>query len=344
MQYFGRDSILINSHSARIMSTVLREQGLDLDDILSSIGLNASEIADPDCLITVAQEIAFQRLFVKHTANCPGLWYEIGLRYGVLSYGSLGQASLCAGTVREALDLFVRAFQDLNYSLLKYELVSEAPGELIIETTDDNVGEDLRLFCQERSLGSVERLLSDFAPGQKAFVRIESALPAKPIWLSEPTLSGVPITFGHARSRWFIVPALLDMRMPLANETLGTSYRLACDKAVERMNAQNDIVARVYHLLENGTLEDCSIGRVASELSLHERTLQRKLAEAHIKFSDLVVQVRQDKAKQLLRNSQIQVAQIAEVLGFTEIASFSHAFKRWTGMSPLDFRKAARGG
>jgi len=344
MQHFGRESLLINSHSARIMATVLREEGFDIDEVLAPTGLNAQTIADPDCLLTVAQELEFQRLFVQHTKELPGLWYKIGLRYGVLSYGVLGQASLCVNTVGEALELFITSFQDLNYSVLKYDLVSSSPAELIIEASDDGVGDDLRHFCHERSLGSCERLMSDFVPGQQSFIRIESALPTRPAWLAQKTLSGAPITFGHSRTRWFIPASLLDMKMPLANETLGLTYRHACSKAVHRMNEQTNIVSRVYHLLGNGRLDDCSIGRVANELSLHERTLQRKLADAHIRFSDLVAQVRQDKAKQLLRGSHIQIAQVAEAVGFTEVASFSHAFKRWTGVTPLDFRKTARGG
>lgn len=343
MRNIGSDAVLIATHSARLMVNVLIEEGCDVPSILDPLGLTMLRIEDPDSQITIRQEIELQRVFARLTQHRPGLWYRVGLNYGVLSFGSLGQASLCAETVGEALTLFTNSFQDLNYSLLSYGLVIDGQSSAFIEASDEGVDKDLLQFSQERSLGSVERIMRDLAPGKASFVRIESALKSMPGWMDEPVLSGAPITFGHARSRWFLTPGLAQTPLLLANGVLETTYRRLCEKMVERMNAQAGLVSRVYLLLLHGGMDKMNITRVAQELCLHERTLQRKLAESGLTFSDIVIQVREQKAKLMLRTTDLPIGHIAEALGFTEIGSFSHAFKRWTGESPLDYRKNNRG-
>ena len=55
-------------------------------------------------------------------------------------------------------------------------------------------------------------------------------------------------------------------------------------------------------------------------------------------FGQIVDQVREQRATYLLDNTRMSVEAVAEALGFAETASFSRAFKRWKGMSPLRFR------
>lgn len=342
MRNLGNDAVLIASHSARVMVSMLAEEGADIAAVLAPLDLSPTKLEDPDCVVTIGQELALQRRFAQLTKATPGLWYRTGLRYGALTYGNLGLASLCADTVREALAMFSERFQDLNYSLLHYRQHVSEKGEIFIETSDEDVAEDLWHFSQERSLGSVIRLLHDLAPDTQTIARIESALPEAPAWLNSSELEGAPISFGHARSRWYLVDGVMERRLPLANQFLEATYRRLCERLVDRMNAQASLVSRVYMLLLANASQNLSIGRVASELCLHERSLQRKLAESGLTFSGLVAQVKEQRAKSLLRSGEMTIGDIAEALGFNEIASFSHAFKRWTGKAPLEYRRGRR--
>lgn len=342
MRAAAADQTLIASHSARIMCSILGEGEFDVAAILDKIGLSLLKIEDPDCQITIRQELELQRIYASLTESTPGQWYRTGLRYGVLSYGSLGQASLCTGSVGHALALFISSFQDLNYSLLHYRLVVEGARVVAIETSDESVQEDLWRFSQERSLGSVERIMHDLAPGMASFDRIESALRKRPAWLDQDMLNGVPISFGHARSRWYLTAGLAERALPMANGVLESTYRRLCEKLIDRMNSQANLVSRLYFLLLHADAEKMTMKYSAHELCIHERTLQRKLAESGLTFSDLVGQVREQRSKLMLRTTDMTIGQIAQALGFNESAAFSHAFKRWTGQSPLDFRKLQR--
>jgi AraC-like DNA-binding protein len=58
-----------------------------------------------------------------------------------------------------------------------------------------------------------------------------------------------------------------------------------------------------------------------------------------LKFNDLLNQARYGYARQKLRNTQLPVAEIAKSLGYSDPAHFTRAFRRWSGLSPTDFRK-----
>jgi AraC-like DNA-binding protein len=69
------------------------------------------------------------------------------------------------------------------------------------------------------------------------------------------------------------------------------------------------------------------------------RTFQRWLATSNLTYSRLVEQVRFEKAMLLLAEPRLPLLEIAFELGYTELANFSRAFRRWTGVSPLRFRR-----
>lgn len=79
-------------------------------------------------------------------------------------------------------------------------------------------------------------------------------------------------------------------------------------------------------------------GTVAGRLGLSERTFARRLAEEGLSFSEVLDELRRDLAVRYL-TEDLQASQIAWRLGFQQPSAFSHACRRWTGMSPLEFRR-----
>jgi AraC-like DNA-binding protein len=68
------------------------------------------------------------------------------------------------------------------------------------------------------------------------------------------------------------------------------------------------------------------------------RTLQRRLAEMGVSYSDLVDEVRLASALTLIDDRSIKLSEIARKLGYADAANFDRAFKRWTGLSPSQAR------
>ncbi len=88
--------------------------------------------------------------------------------------------------------------------------------------------------------------------------------------------------------------------------------------------------------LEDGGLP---ITAAAEAVGLSTRSFQRRLAENGLSYSRLIDQVRFDLAVTRLQNPDINLTDIAFELGYTEPATFTHAFQRWTGTSPSTYRR-----
>jgi AraC-like DNA-binding protein len=78
---------------------------------------------------------------------------------------------------------------------------------------------------------------------------------------------------------------------------------------------------------------------VARRLGLSERTFARRLTAEGLSFAEILDQLRRDLAVRYLEED-LQASQIAWLLGFQQLSSFSHACRRWTGKSPSEFRRA----
>lgn len=83
---------------------------------------------------------------------------------------------------------------------------------------------------------------------------------------------------------------------------------------------------------------DLSVAAETTHMS--ERSLQRRLGECGVSFTQLLEQVRFDSAQRLLRNPAIKIVEISNELGYTDSANFTRAFRRWSGLSPQAFRQA----
>lgn len=78
---------------------------------------------------------------------------------------------------------------------------------------------------------------------------------------------------------------------------------------------------------------------LAAELGVAPRTLQRRLSEEGLSFSDLIREVQLEVACRLLADSSLSVQEISSRVGFVTPASFSRAFHAWTGKCPRDYRR-----
>jgi AraC-like DNA-binding protein len=69
------------------------------------------------------------------------------------------------------------------------------------------------------------------------------------------------------------------------------------------------------------------------------RTLQRRLKDVGVNYNDLLNDVRKTLALNLLENQTLALSEIAFSLGYSEVSAFNHAFRRWVGQSPGDYRR-----
>jgi AraC-like DNA-binding protein len=106
----------------------------------------------------------------------------------------------------------------------------------------------------------------------------------------------------------------------------------------------DNLTARLKYLLSDAlTSGDCTLARMATSLNLHPRVLQKRLKNEGTSFTRLLQETRQDIACQHLQHDNIGITDLALKLGYAEVAIFSRHFKRWTGLSPRQWRQHRRG-
>ena len=85
--------------------------------------------------------------------------------------------------------------------------------------------------------------------------------------------------------------------------------------------------------------DELSIDTLAKGLGVSRRTLQRRLTERGTHYMEVLADLRSDLSIRYLADERLGITEIAFMLGYSDQASFSTAFKSWHGMSPSDFRK-----
>ena len=99
-----------------------------------------------------------------------------------------------------------------------------------------------------------------------------------------------------------------------------------------------DIRAAIRRALPGG---DFTIDTLADELNLSRRTLQRRLSSYGVSFKRMLQDVRQEQARRYLDDPRLAITEIALLLGYSDQASFSNAFKVWSGCAPTEYRQRA---
>ena len=112
------------------------------------------------------------------------------------------------------------------------------------------------------------------------------------------------------------------------------------EELLAKFPPRNSLVDQVRSII-TGELRggDPSLERVADQLGFTPRTLQRKLQELGASHNELLDQMRRQLAMRYLREREMAICEVAYLLGFSESSSFHRAFKRWTGVTPKEFRK-----
>ena len=121
---------------------------------------------------------------------------------------------------------------------------------------------------------------------------------------------------------------------PLLKEIL--TRQIEQIKTDESMDIRSQVEPLIRRSLQSQRYQ---IDQVAKHLSLHPRTLQRKLKDTGINYSKIVEDIRKDVATERLKNSNITIMQLSDYLGYNDNTAFTRAFKKWFGETPVQWRK-----
>ncbi len=319
------------------MTALASEHGLPAEVVLADTGIAVSDMLDPRAEVSVAQELAVIRNIVRHIGHVPGIGLDAGRRFHMSVYGVLAFALCSCPTIREVLALGER-YSSLTFTLLdkRFELAEE---EVRVVFDDSHIPEELRRFVIERDFAALSNVYSELFSAPLPGVRAELAYP-EPEYSARYEEFGVKPVFNASRTMSACSIAVLDLPLPKADEFALRRCELELDEILQRHQARAGTAGKVRQILLRKLRQAPDMDAVASELHTTSRTLRRLLDSEGVSFRALVDEVRQSMAEELLGTAGLSVKEVADRLGYVEIASFITAFRRWKGMPPGEWRNA----
>lgn len=301
--------------------------------LLAASGIGAADLDNPDARITRAQEL-------QVCANALALRADLGLELGrslhVSSYGLLGYAALSAATFGDAWRLLLQ-YPALLGTYFRLEMQVEDEHAWICASGYRDAAA-LEVFNVEMCLASL-KLIGDELLQQQLPLSAAEFTHARPHYVERYADSfPCPLRFDAGRNAFAFPAELLERRLPLADPVTHGAVLERCRRQNAEFSSRQAWLQRVRQLLAAQLAEPPGLDNLAQQLHCSSRTLRRRLQELGTSYQNLLDELRFERAKVLLGEQQWPVYRIAELLGFSETASFRHAFQRWSGVPPSRFR------
>ena len=313
----------------------LADEGASIERALAEVDLSSSPITDPFRPIPLVHAAALLRNAARE--HGPDLPCRVVSRSGSLEIAMLGKVALGARTPAEALGRIVAA---LPY-YCSHEQVSfeRKPGQYVVrEFFAHKFDPETRHLLLQYAAAMIDRILSMAGDPAPRIARIE--IPPHPT-------HGV----GHLR-RWFgnDVAETRSRGIRSSLKTVSWSALSARWREIVSIpeNSKDDTPLRAGPAFSDSVKsllgqmiesdEAPTMKRIVAAAGTSARTFQRQLEEDGTSFSELLADVRQSETLKRLKERNVTIAAIATDLGYSDQASFTRAFRRWTGTPPGQFR------
>lgn len=323
--------------SVSVLLRIAAERGVAPESCLAGTRLTVRGLQRPGAELTARQELTVIANLQEALGNPEDLGLLTGTRYHLSTYGIFGFALISSPTLRSAIEVGLR-YLDLSYAIC--EIDTRVVGdEFQFVLTATAIPTRVRRFEIEKSATAIriiQRELSDELPALAA----RFAFPA-PVNL-DPYIEvfGAAPEFDASENLLILPVGVLDLPLPQANEFTAATTQQQCRYLLEERKSRTGLSGQVRDLLLARPSNPPNADQLAGELAMSPRTLRHRLAAEGTSYRELLDEMRQRLAEEMLIRGRLTVAETAQRLGYLELSSFSQAFRRWHGMGPREYRAA----
>lgn len=328
---------------SRAFTEAAAAHGLPRHVVLAHAGLPPDLLDDPAGRVSFA-EILKVLATVQALAADDALGFDSGTRLPLTAHGNLGYALMCAPSPRQALDILQRYWhlRGRGMTLQVHGGRPEDSGDLLfLELLPElALPAHLRDFLLPSILTSMWQGVRFVIPN----------IPAQAeIWLPGPEPAGAARYRERLPTLRFGMPAAgirmvgdkthLDAPLPTANPEGLVQALATCERESALLGEVIDpVLARTRALLQLGAAGYPGPEAIAEALHLTPRTYRRRLQETGMRYQQLLEEARRRDACALLERPEMEVRRVAELLGYSDPANFTRAFRQWTGRAPREWR------
>jgi len=150
-----------------------------------------------------------------------------------------------------------------------------------------------------------------------------------------------PVYFQQDENKISIKQGILNLPIYSPDIELKDMLLGRMEKIIKKTLNKNKIDSQVSLMYSESLInkQPLSLVDIAKKLGIHSSTLKRKIKEEGTSFSSIVQDIKVTMAKDMLTDDLISLAQIGYILGYTDSTAFHRAFKKWTKITPEQFRK-----
>ena len=328
----------IRSALLNAFADAARSLGLDPYRMLRRAGLPVAALDHPDYQIP-ADKVQALLADCANSAASEDFGLLVGKAFRLSMKGPLGLLMREQPTVRHSLEVLQR--------YLRYQ--------------NDNV--DIRIVPQGDDLAVVPELISPRTAVSRQMVDLTLAMyvqifrgllgeewrpqcvffaRAAPDDPSPYESLGQRIEFGAPSTGFLLTHADLETPLPEADPQMAREIAryIEANTQPQGVSATEQVSALIRRLLPSG---DCNVDRVAQLMGVDRRTIHRRLAAEGASFTQLMDSIRREVAVRQLMQTDRQLGEVAALVGFSSLSTFSRWFRQAFGMQPSEYRRGGHG-
>ena len=322
---------------ARALLELAVSKGADRRTLAERSAIALAELDDQDNRIPFEKYVALMRAGQEFD---PALALHFGEAFEISELSVVGLIGQACETVADAfaqLGRYNRLMIDVEVEGEDRLVLSRVAGQLWLVDTRRNPNDFpeitessfVRMVCMSRHLGNA------------AIIKAAHVTHPAPAYRAEyDRIFQMPVIFGSDKNALLMADnSWMTQRLALAPRYVFGVLRAHADTLLEELENSKTTRGRVESalmpILHTG---DASMDKIAGRMGLSRQTLLRKLKAEGTTFEKVLDELRHRLALDYLRGRKVSVNETAYLVGFSEPAAFSRAFKRWTGSSPRDVR------
>jgi AraC-like DNA-binding protein len=325
-----------------LMIRFAEERGISFARCVAGTDLGRDVLTDPGREVEGQHELTVLRNILQAVEPDMPFALQAGLRYHPSTHGMWGFAILSSPNFRSALEVGLRYF-DLSYSFNRLSFEIEPQQARLVYDDADNP-EDLRAALIERDLAALVTMIQDIHGRMLPLQSLRLRAPRPPYAAAFEPLFGVAPEFDAGINSVDMDPAMLELPHPQADAFGLRVSEEQCRLLIERRGARSGLAGRVRARILRKAGQFPSMEIVARELGMTTRTLRNQLGREATSYRELVDEIRETQAEELLTTSRLTIDEIAHRLGYADTSSFTAAFKRWKGVPPRGYKRELAGG
>ena len=332
----NQSSDLVPLHYVGQIQHYLESLGLDVSTWLASVDLTSVDVIEDKKLLSFNQyrHLIKQAILISQQ---PQLGLYVGQRLSINSHGALGFALLSCESIRQVLSVFQRYV--MTRTPLIDVTINEESDTLCITMLERIDLAEIRPCFFEVMMVTVTNILNMVLPNQALVTKINMPFEEPDYKAIYQSLFDCDLSFSGEKAQIWLNTAMLDLPLIHADPHAFHHAKLLCEAELQTIKSQQSLKGQVHAMLLNSREQFLDLKQISHALHMSPRTLHRHLKKQNSSYHQILDEVRAMLVKQYIILYRQNIQQVAFNLGYSDVANFRRAFKRWYGCSPQAMRQ-----